>query len=321
MYVPAKDIPVPTTISSAAQAMLALGRIGPVHDWPDREDTDGWKALIARAEAATRAMTDAEGQHLPATSEAIEVAGVRVYVVTPDGVPDDDPRVYLYLHGGAFIQDGGEICRFWATSTAVAVGARVWAVDYRMPPEDPYPAPLDDCVAVYRALLADHRPEDIIIEGPSAGGNLAAATILRARDEGLPLPGAAVLFSPELDLTEAGDSFQTNLGLDTVLVGSLMPANRLYAAGHDLRDPYLSPIYGDLGAGFPATMLVSGTRDMFLSNTVRMHRALRAAGVAAELHVWEAAGHAMFLGKTPEDADRAREVRRFVDETWARANR
>ena len=110
-----------------------------------------------------------------------------------------------------------------------------------MPPDSPYPAALDDAVATYRALLEIRGPEQIIVGGASAGGNLAAALILRARDEGLPLPAAAILQTPEVDLTESGDSFRTNLGLDTVLTGSLMPANLLYAAGHDLADPYLSP--------------------------------------------------------------------------------
>jgi acetyl esterase/lipase len=94
-----------------------------------------------------------------------------------------------------------------------------------MPPDHPYPVPLDDCVAAYRALLRDHRPDDIVVGGVSAGGNLAAALILRARDEGLPLPAGAILLTPEVDLTESGDSFRTNLGLDPLLTRSLMPAN------------------------------------------------------------------------------------------------
>ena len=195
------------------------------------------------------------------------------------------------------------------------VGARTWAVDYRMPPDAPHPKPLEDCVAAYRALLANHHPEKVIIGGGSAGGNLAAATILKGRDEGLPLPAAAVLLSPEVDLTESGDTFHTNLGVDTVLVGSLMEANLLYAGGHDLSHPYLSPLYGDFRKGFPPTFLQSGTRDLFLSNTVRMHRALRAADIDATLHVYEAMPHGGFIG-APEDDDLASEVRRFAEARW-----
>ncbi len=186
-----------------------------------------------------------------------------------------------------------------------------------MPPEHPYPAALDDCVAVYRQLLASHAPENIIIGGMSAGGNLAAATILRARDEGLPLPAAAVLLTPELDLTESGDSFETNQLLDVVLSVPLMNANLLYANGHDLAHPYLSPLYGDFAKGFPPTLIQAGTRDLFLSNAARMQRALRNAGVPVELILCEGMPHGGFFG-APEDAELAADIRQFVAGHWGR---
>jgi acetyl esterase/lipase len=119
-----------------------------------------------------------------------------------------------------------------------------------------------------------------------------------------------VLLSPEVDLTESGDTFATNVGVDYVLVDGLAESIALYAGEHDLTDPLLSPLYGDL-SGFPPTFLQSGTRDLFLSNTVRMHRALRAHDVDAELHVWEAMPHGGFFG-APEDDEIAAELRRFV---------
>jgi acetyl esterase/lipase len=193
---------------------------------------------------------------------------------------------------------------------AVFTGMIHWAVDYRMPPLHPYPASLDDCMAVYRALLEARDPHDIFIGGGSAGGNLAAALVVRARDEGLPMPAGLVLITPEVDLTESGDSFATNLGIDNVL-GLLMQTNLLYANGHDLAHPYLSPLFADV-SGFPPTFLQAGTRDLFLSNTVRMHRKLRDAGVNAELHLWEAMPHGGF-GGAPEDIEVRIEVRRFLD--------
>jgi len=120
--------------------------------------------------------------------------------------------------------------------------------------------------------------------------------VLRARDEGLPVPAAVVLLTPAVDLTESGDSHQTNLGLDPLLPGSGRPAFLLYAAGQDLTHPYLSPLNGDFTKGFPPAILTTGTRDMLLSDTVRMHRALRTAGIPAELHVTEAAGHGRGVG-------------------------
>jgi acetyl esterase/lipase len=199
--------------------------------------------------------------------------------------------------------------------TARRFDARVWAVDYRMPPDHPFPAGLDDCVAAYRALLREHAPGDLVVSGTSAGGNLAAALVLRARDEGLPLPAAAILLTPELDLAESGDSFQANLGVDTVLTRSLMPANLLYADGHDLTDPYVSPLYGDFTKGFPPTLLSAGTRDLFLSNAVRMHRLLRNAGIDAELHVIEGAPHGGF-GGAPEDLEIDGEAKAFAERQW-----
>jgi acetyl esterase/lipase len=133
----------------------------------------------------------------------------------------------------------------------------------------------------------------------------------RAKDEGLPMPAGLVLLTPEVDLTESGDSFTTNLGLDNILGSRLMPANLLYAAGHDLSHPYLSPLFADV-SGFPPTFIQAGTRDLFLSNAVRMHRTLRAAGVDAELHVFEAMPHGGF-GGAPEDIEMRQEIRRFLD--------
>ncbi|MDT3440759.1 MULTISPECIES: alpha/beta hydrolase [unclassified Pseudofrankia] len=313
VHLPARDIPIPSSVSPEARAILAAPRQAEA-GYPPLGDVAAWKKMIAGRDESLAAMVGSRPVDAAVTVEDADVDGVPVYVVTPSGAPDG--RVYLDVHGGALIVGGGAVCREMAVRTAARLGTRVWAVDYRMPPDHPYPRPLDDCVSVYRALLGDYRPEQIIVGGASAGGNLAAALLLRARDEGLPLPAAAVLNTPEVDLTESGDSFQTNLGLDPVLPGSLMPVNQLYAAGHDLAAPYLSPLFGDFAKGFPPTLLTTGTRDLFLSNTVRMHRALRAAGISAELHVMEAAGHAGFLGMAPEDADLNREVRRFVDAHW-----
>src|SRR3954465_7100066 len=115
----------------------------------------------------------------------------------------------------------------------------------------------------------------------------------------------------EIALTESGDSFQTNLGIDPVLRSSLAESIALYAGDHDLTHPYLSPLFADYTPPFPPTLVQGGTRDLFLSNSVRMHRALRAAGVDAELHIFEAMPHGGFFG-APEDAEIGAEVRRFI---------
>jgi monoterpene epsilon-lactone hydrolase len=125
-----------------------------------------------------------------------------------------------------------------------------------------------------------------------------------------------VLMTPEVDLTESGDSFVTNLGVDRTLRTGLMQANLLYAGGHSLTHPYVSPLFGDFTKGFPPTLLTAGTRDLFLSNAVRLHRALRRANLSAELHVQEALSHGYFGGGAPEDEELDREVLRFCEACW-----
>lgn len=314
LAVPARRIPVPASISPQAQAALAA-TFDPA-PYPPLDDPDGWRRMIAASDASLLTRFEARIEDVAASVTERSVDGVPVFDIMPDDLPDArSPFVYLDIHGGALIMGSGACCRAMGTRAMARVGVRTVSVDYRMPPDHPYPAALDDCVAVYGALLREHDPAHLIVGGSSAGGNLAAALVLRARDEGLPLPAAAVLVSPELDLTESGDSFHTNLGVDTVLRRSLMPANFLYANGHDLRHPYLSPLFGDFATGFPPTFVQAGTRDLFLSNAVRMHRALRAAQVPVELHVFEAMPHGGFFG-APEDLELEQEIRRFVDGVW-----
>jgi monoterpene epsilon-lactone hydrolase len=316
LRVPARDIPVPRSVSPEAQAFLAAGSF--VHDitLPPVDDPDAWRAFVAMGEAAMVPVVEARVRAFAGTVEERTVADRCVYVVTPDGVDPADGRRFLDVHGGGLTGGAGPLCRAMGIIAAERVRATTWTIDYRMPPDHPYPAALDDVLAAYRSMLDEHRPDDIVVGGESAGGNLAAALVLRARDEGVPLPAGVVLLSPEVDLTESGDSFQTNLGIDSVLSGSLMPANLLYAGGHDLADPYVSPLFGDFSKGFPATLLSAGTRDLFLSNAVRMHRSLRRAGVEAELHLKEAAPHSAYFGMAPEDEDIDEEVRAFAVRQW-----
>jgi monoterpene epsilon-lactone hydrolase len=245
-----------------------------------------------------------------ADSELRDVAGVPTYVITPANASvGDDAPVYLSIHGGALVMGGGDLTRVMTEMNAAVTGIVNWAPDYRMPPAHPYPAGLDDVIAVYRALLQVREPSRIIVGGGSAGGNLAAALLLRAKAEGLPMPAALVLLTSEVDLTESGDSFTTLAGV-SVGLQPLHDVNLLYANGHDLQDPYLSPLFGDL-SGFPPTLVICGTRDLFLSNAVRMHRKLREAGVDADLPIFDGRPHAGY-GNAPEEAAVGAEQAAFV---------
>ena len=304
--------PAPTGISEQAQHYLDNPQPygGATHP-TDTTDTEGWLRYV---EAQDAQLVEAISRWLPADPPVQcheqDVDGVQTYVIRPNHIPEgEDGPLYLEIHGGALVLGGGAACKVMATLTAMGRDMVTWAVDYRMPPLHPFPSALDDCMTVYRRALDSRGADNVFVGGGSAGGNLAAALLLRAKDEGLPMPAGLVLLTPEVDLTESGDTFQTLLGIDTVLE-PLMEVNLLYADGHDLSDPYLSPLFGDV-TGFPPTFLQSGTRDLFLSNTVRMHRKLRAAGVSAELHVWDAMPHGGF-GGAPEDIELAMELARFL---------
>jgi acetyl esterase/lipase len=172
-------------------------------------------------------------------------------------------------------------------------------------------------MAVWREVVKTVDPKNIGIFGTSTGGGMTLAMVLRARQEGLPLPGAIAPGTPWSDMTKTGDTYFANEMVDNVLVsndGWLGDAAILYANGHDLKDPMLSPVYGDLH-GFPPTILTSGTRDLFLSNTVRVHRKLRDAGVIADLLVFEGLSHAQYLfaPDAPESRAHFTEVSAFFD--------
>lgn len=241
------------------------------------------------------------------------LAYASLYELIPANIAERNRgRAILYFHGGAFVVGGGALAASAARPLAEAMQCVVYSVDYRMPPKDPLPAAIDDAVEAYRHIVATYSPESIGLVGSSAGGGIAASAILKLRDAGLPLPGAAVLLTPEVDLTESGDSFETNRDLDVVLKKRLTAPNALYANGHDLRDPYVSAVFGDFSRGYPPTQLITGTRDLFLSNTVLLHRALRRAGIATDLHVFEAMPHGGFAG-APEDAEALAEQIDFLD--------
>ncbi|HUZ11779.1 MAG TPA: alpha/beta hydrolase fold domain-containing protein [Caulobacteraceae bacterium] len=312
VHLGARDIPAPAHASEAARAVLAAPRPA-AGALPPLADKAAWRRLVAQRNAASAVASAPIAARLKADVETRVIGGVPVHVGTPRGerLLGGD-KIVLDIHGGALIFGGGEAnVAFDAKAIALRTGAVTYALDYRVPPDGPYPAALDDCVAVYRGLLAERPAHQIVVCGTSAGGNLAAALLLRALAEGLPAPAGALLMTPELDLTESGDSFNTLMGLDVVLQSRLTAMNLAYAAGADLAHPYLSPLLGNV-AGFPPTFLQAGTRDIFLSNAVLMHRKLRRAGVRAELHVWEGMPHGGFGGLAPEDREVSAEMQAFI---------
>ena len=309
------DISPPLSISSEAQAALK-GIVRSPRSYPPVDDIDAWRKDVAERDKGLeiyheRILADPLINSVNAPRRRL--GNSEVVIAESPNRRFGPEKIYYDIHGGALIYMGGTHVDAHAKRYAVQYGVDVVSIDYRMAPDFPYPASLDDCVEVYRLLIEKHGAENVIVGGASAGSNLAAATVLRARDEGLSLPQGLVLLSPEVDLTESGDTFQTLSGL--CLLESLMPVNEVYAQGAPLDDPYLSPLFGDFSKGFPRTFLQAGTRDLFLSNAVRMHRSLRDAGIEAELHVWEAMPHGGFMG-APEDAEIVVETVKFLSKCW-----
>ena len=314
--VPARMVPVPDTVSAQMKALIDAP-LSPTWNVIPKTVAE-WKAQIAAASAAVLAGLPALRESLRVTVEPMTIDGVKAHRVTPQAIaPQDRNRLLVHVHGGCFMSFPGESGTLEAILMAGFGGFQVLSVDYRMPPDHPYPAALDDAMTAWKAAIRMAAPKNMAIFGTSAGGNLTLAMILRAKQENLPLPAAIAPGSPMSDLSNAGDSFHTNAMLDNVLVAPGMNCDQraaLYANGHDLKDPLLSPVYGDLH-GFPPAILTSGTRDLLLSSTVRVHRKLRQAGVEAVLQVFEGQSHAQYMrdASAPETREAFEEIARFFD--------
>jgi epsilon-lactone hydrolase len=312
--------PVPTAVSPEMQALIAAP-LNPI--WKQRPTTaEGWKTLVDAAAATASARLPGLCDRLRVRFERTTVGGARAFVVTPNVVaPRNGNRFLIHIHGGCYVLHPGEAGLPEAIYMAAFGGFRVLSVDYRMPPEAFFPAALDDCVSVWKSTVETTSAARTAVFGTSAGGALTLALVLRAKQEGLPLPAAIASGTPMSDVTKTGDTFYTNELLDNVLVsrdGFCDAATRFYAKGHNLADPFLSPVYGDF-SGFPPTILTSGTRDLLLSNTVRVHRKLRQTGVDAALHVYEGQSHAHYLFNeaAPETREAFEEIADFFDRRLA----
>jgi epsilon-lactone hydrolase len=235
-----------------------------------------------------------------------------VSVATKQSLAD---RHILYLHGGGHVAGKPALYRDFIWRIAAATRTVVVIVDHRLAPEHPYPASLDDAVKAYRALLADGAdPRRTAVMGESSGGGLMLAMLLRLRDEGTPLPAAAVALSPWTDLALTGNSMKLNAKADPMIRNNEAP--RLasqYLAGADPRTPYASPLYGD-PAGLPPTLIHVGSDEVLLDDSVRMAERMRAAGCEVELEIWPRMPHVWHLWARmmPEAREAVARVGAFV---------
>ncbi|BAM86324.1 alpha/beta hydrolase fold-3 domain protein precursor [Bradyrhizobium oligotrophicum S58] len=314
---PVKSIGNPSDeVSPEMQAMI--GAPYPPHFNADPKTPAEWKELIERRAKLAIAGIPAMKEKLGVKVEETKIAGVHCFVVTPNKMPPDNRRrLLVHVHGGGYVFGPGEAALGEAIMMAGFGGFKVISVDYRMPPDFPYPAAMDDAMAVWKELVKTNDHRRMAIFGTSTGGAMTLAMVLRAKTEKLPRPAAIAPGTPWADIDKIGDSYAGNEWLDNVLVtwdGWLGRAAKLYANGTSLKDPQISPIYGDF-KGFPPTILTTGTRDLFLSNTVRTHRKLRRAGVIADLNVYEGQSHAQYQFNiaAPETREAFTDIARFFD--------
>jgi monoterpene epsilon-lactone hydrolase len=307
-------VPMPATVSPEAQQWLKEIE----HEGPHSKDL----AEIRSGTDAWRKRDSAEALRVyPVKVEEKIIAGVRTDIITPLDVPDSERRrVLINLHGGGFISDSGSLIE--GIPIAYLTKTKVVSVYYRLAPENPFPAAVDDVVAVYKELLKTYQPRSIGIFGTSAGAILTGEVAVKLKQSGLPLPAALGMFSTLADFSRPSDSQQlfslNGFSGDIAPQSSDRPHDERYVGKTDPKDPVLSPLFADLH-GFPPCLLVTSTRDLLLSNTSIFHRALLRAGVNSQLVVFEALPHAFWYHfQLPETKEALQIMANFFDRNVAK---
>ncbi len=306
-------IPVPETISPEAQRRLTRPQsdaVKPETLEARRSGTDRWQAGAGKLSETI----------YPVHVSSDSIAGVPVRVITPLEVPADRrDRVLINLHGGGFNSDSGSLTE--TVPIANLTQTKVIALLYRLAPEHPFPAAVDDAVAVYREVLKTYKPQKIAIYGTSAGAILTGEVAVKIKQLGLPLPGALGIFSGLGDFDHVGDS-QAMYALAGLSGHQDPPAkpplDKEYVRETNPRDPVLSPLYADLH-GMPPTLFITSGRDMLLSGTTILHRAFLRDGVDARLVVFEALPHAFWNdAELPESKEADGIMAKFFDRELGR---
>lgn len=269
-----------------------------------REQFEGIAAMFPMAADVTRTPADADGVY----GEWITTAN------------SSDALTVLYLHGGGYSIGSVNTHADLVSRIARASGARAFSANYRLAPENTYPAAVDDALTVYRWLLKQGAdPKSIVISGDSAGGGLSAALLLALKAAGDPLPGAAVLLSPWTDLAATGETMVTRKDADPMIKPD--PLNltaKLYAGGASLTDPLVSPLYGDF-SGLPPMLIQVGDAEVLLSDATRYAERAKAAGVDVTLEVWDEMIHVfqIFAPMLPEGQQAIDKIGAFIKERVA----
>ena len=319
LSVPEKALPLPQAASHALQSAIAQSSIPDKKTLIDAtpQTDDAWRDFIWATNAEQKKKIKKMRKQFDVDVELTKLDSVTIRVLTPKQLSTEfTDKVYLDVHGGAYILFAGLPSIEEGLIVAHRLGIKVISVDYRMPPSHPFPVALNDVMAAYDYVLQHYPAENVFMGGTSAGGGLVLSTIQSLIEQNKPLPKAVYAGTPWADLTKTGDTQTTNEMIDRILMtydGTLKGAANLYAGQTPLTDSRVSPMYGEFSS-FPPTMLVSGTRDMFLSDTVRVNRKLRDAGTETLLEVYEGMSHADYLVvyESPESESVYRQLKQFL---------
>ena len=248
--------------------------------------------------------------------ENIEIDGVPVLVTTPKGYnKENDHKCIFYIHGGGYTVFDPTTLLVLSGPISLQAGIRTYSIDYRLAPEYPFPAAVDDCMRVYRELVKRFKSESIAFLGDSAGGALSLVIALKVSQQNLPLPAVLVLSSPAADMNDVGDTSHILEGWDCVLSMDRCGFKMLeaYAGKNDIKNPDISPIYAQYPTKFPPVFIITGTRDILLSNCARLQRVLRNAGIEVRMDVWEGMWHDFIaVPFIPEAQEAAKEMGDYI---------
>lgn len=285
---------VPSTVSPEAASALAklYGGYAKAPKGQTFASVQDWDRLNAMMTAGTTPGSVAFAASQEVTVVEDRLGQVPILRIRPNRYKPTRQKL-IYLHGGGYVMFSGKSSLIAPALIATATGDEVISVDYTLAPHADWRVVTDQVIAVWRALLASGAdPAAVGLFGNSAGGGLAAGSVLKMRDLGLPLPGAVWLLSPEADITGSGDSYATLAGVDPVLsLSTSAQSADAYASKADQKNPYVSPVYGDYSKPFPPTLIQGGTREMLLSNFVRQYQAIRSGGHEAVLDLYEGMPH------------------------------
>lgn len=274
------------------------------------------KQMASLEDPAT--IRDQQSQGIGKTPEEVRTESVRIGGVAAEWVyfPETpDENVLVYFHGGGYVFGGPDSHRDIAWRLAKELGIRVLNVDYRLAPESPFPAAIEDATAVYRALLDEGRsPGSIVLAGDSAGGGLSTALMVNIRNLGMPQPAAAALLSPWADLAMTGESMQRNASADPMLSpDAISRFAAFYLQDSDARAPLASPVFADL-SGLPPVYIVVGSTEVLLSDSETLAHKITAAGGSATLKVWPKMPHVfpVFAALVPEGKSAITDIATFL---------